>query len=88
MEQNKETSTSSDLSQNTNLQNPPLESTQQNPLQVEDVTNNHKGMTDEELLKHMQNPKTHQLITTAMRLNTNQYMLELAKGLNSPQSMM
>ena len=58
MEQNKETTTSSDLSQNADSQtsnNPPLESTQllqptQNPSQVEDVTNNYKGMTDEELL--------------------------------------
>jgi hypothetical protein len=46
---------------------------------VEDVTHNYKGMTDEELLEHMQNPETHQLIAAAMRLNANQYMLELAK---------
>lgn len=83
MEKNKETTTSSDLSQNTNSQtsnNPPLESTQllqstQNPPQVEDITNNYKGMTGEEFLEHMQNPKTHQLITIVMRLNANQYML-------------
>jgi hypothetical protein len=87
MEQNKETATSSDLSQNANSQtsnNPPLESMQllqstQNLPQVEDVTHNYKGMIDEELLEHMQNPETHQLIAAAMRLNTNQYMLELAK---------
>jgi hypothetical protein len=64
--------------------NPPLESTQllqstQNPPQVEDITNNYKGMTNEEFLEHVQNTKTHQLIATTMRLNSNQYMLELAK---------
>jgi hypothetical protein len=46
---------------------------------VEDVTHNYKGMTNEEFLEHMQNLETHQLIKDTMRLNTNQYMLELAK---------
>jgi hypothetical protein len=90
MEQNKETSTSSDLSQterSINLKmttNPTLDPTlppqpNQDPVQVEDITNSYKGRIDDELLEHMQNLETHQLITTIMRLNPNQYMLELAK---------
>jgi hypothetical protein len=46
---------------------------------VEDTTNNYRQMTQDELLEHMKTLETHQLITSAMKLNPTQYMLELAK---------
>lgn len=91
MEKNKEKSTSSDLSQTTSefnpreFINPPLnppqlpQDPQEGGFQEEDVTNNFQEMSQDEILELVQNPKTHKLVNTVMRLNPTQYMLALAK---------
>lgn len=46
---------------------------------VEDVTKNPLELIAKELLEYQQDPKTHHIINTLMKLNPTQYMLSLAK---------
>lgn len=52
---------------------------QEGGCQVEDVMNFFKEMTDDELLDLIQDPNTHKLVNTIMKMNPTQYMLELEK---------